>query len=224
MIYFTMTLKWGKILIRITERDTISGIWFWNQKYFPKLPEEVVIFEYQTKDNGWKLFNDKKIAYEQQITHEQWSSCEQLSSKAKLNTDQNLSFANLEDYGLSEATCRLIGRIINQFREYEEGTRVQFKLPLELVGTDFQRLVWNILQTIPLGETMTYGQISHRVAEVLEKDKMSAQAIGGAVGRNPISIVIPCHRVIGSQGELTGYAGGIVIKETLLLHEGAIDK
>lgn len=90
------------------------------------------------------------------------------------------------------------------------------KLPLRLCGSSFQQKVWNILREIPYGKTMTYAEIAKRVAKMEARPSMSAQAIGGAVGRNPISIVIPCHRVVGSNGSLTGYAGGIDTKIRLL--------
>ena len=87
-------------------------------------------------------------------------------------------------------------------------------LPLASVGTNFQQQVWAYLQTIPYGETVTYGQIAKKLGS------RSAQAVGGAVGRNPFSIIVPCHRVLGSQGQLTGYAGGLDKKRWLLEHEG----
>ena len=87
-------------------------------------------------------------------------------------------------------------------------------------GTNFQRQVWRILLTIPLGQTRTYGSIAREMAGLLGKEKMSAQAVGGAVGRNPISILIPCHRVVGTGGQLTGYASGLDKKAWLLRHEG----
>ncbi|RAX57535.1 hypothetical protein CCZ01_06015 [Helicobacter monodelphidis] len=88
-------------------------------------------------------------------------------------------------------------------------------IPITLQGTNFQLEVWSILCTIPYGKTMTYGEIAKILAQKLGK-KMSAQAVGGAVGRNPISIIIPCHRVLGSHLELTGYNGGIELKAKLL--------
>lgn len=93
-------------------------------------------------------------------------------------------------------------------------------LPLEPIGTEFQTEVWNILCEIPYGELATYGDIAKQLAQRLGKPHMSAQAIGGAVGHNPISIIIPCHRVVGASGSLTGYAGGIDRKIALLEHEG----
>lgn len=88
--------------------------------------------------------------------------------------------------------------------------------PIELHGTEFQQKVWRLLQSIPYGKTTTYKVIATQVAKDLGKEKMSAQAVGGAVGRNPISLIIPCHRVLGSNGSLTGYAGGIHRKKYML--------
>lgn len=90
--------------------------------------------------------------------------------------------------------------------------------PLE--GTPFQKIVWKILLEIPYGSTITYGEIAKEAAGRLGKSKMSAQAVGQAVGQNPISIIIPCHRVIGANGNLTGYNGGIDVKIKLLEIEG----
>jgi len=94
------------------------------------------------------------------------------------------------------------------------------KLPLAPRGNEFQQLVWKILLTIPYGTTTTYGAIAKKVAVSMGKEKMSAQAVGGAVGHNPIGIIIPCHRVVGADGNLTGYAGGLDKKLYLLKHEG----
>lgn len=90
------------------------------------------------------------------------------------------------------------------------------ELSLKPKGSDFRNLVWEILCKIPYGEVTTYGEIAKEVAQKMHKEKMSAQAVGGAVGYNPISIIIPCHRVIGTNGNLTGYAGGIELKKKLL--------
>lgn len=93
------------------------------------------------------------------------------------------------------------------------------ELPLSPEGTAFRKLIWEILCKIPYGETMTYGEIAKIVAKKLNKPRISAQAVGSAVGHNPISIIIPCHRVIGADRSLTGYAGGIDKKMKLLEHE-----
>ena len=89
-------------------------------------------------------------------------------------------------------------------------------LPLKPKGTPFQMLVWKLLLDIPWGETVTYGSLANQAAELLGREKMSAQAIGQAVGKNPISIVIPCHRCMGAGNTLTGYAGGLERKRFLL--------
>lgn len=94
------------------------------------------------------------------------------------------------------------------------------ELPLAPIGSEFRQAVWSILREIPYGQVTTYGNIAKKVAAKINKEKMSSRAVGGAVGRNPISIIIPCHRVIGSNGSLTGYAGGVHRKVKLLKLEG----
>lgn len=112
------------------------------------------------------------------------------------------------DDALPEAT--------RQLGEYFAGERTEFDLPLNAVGTEFQRKVWAALAEIPYGETRTYGEIAVELAR-----PSASRAVGAAVGRNPISIVVPCHRVVGSDGRITGYAGGVERKEYLLALEGA---
>ena len=94
------------------------------------------------------------------------------------------------------------------------------ELPLAPIGGAFRQDVWNILQQIPYGQVITYGEIAKIIAEKMGKKSMSSQAVGGAVGHNPISIIIPCHRVVGANGSLIGYAGGIDKKAKLLALEG----
>lgn len=102
-----------------------------------------------------------------------------------------------------------------QFDEYFAGKRHSFDLPVDLKGTPFQLEVWNALLDIPYGQTMSYLDL----AKKLNRDHKSAQAIGGAVGANPLSIIYPCHRVVGHDGSLTGYGGGLKVKKALLNHE-----
>ncbi len=103
---------------------------------------------------------------------------------------------------------------------YFSGREPDFTPPLSLNGSAFRMAVWQILQSISYGQTITYGDIARQLAAQTGKTKMSAQAVGGAVGHNPISIIVPCHRVIGAGGSLTGYAGGIDKKVQLLELEG----
>ena len=103
---------------------------------------------------------------------------------------------------------------------YFRGENPSLTVPLSLEGTEFQKQIWNLLLTIPYGQTRTYGDIAREMAALSGKEKMSAQAVGQAVGKNPISILIPCHRVVGTKGKLTGYAGGLENKIWLLRHEG----
>lgn len=106
-------------------------------------------------------------------------------------------------------------RVMEWLDNYFQGKECPVTFPLSPAGTAFQKRVWEVLLSIPFGQTRTYGQIAHEI-----HPGMSPQAAGGAVGRNPISIIIPCHRVIGAKGQLTGYAGGLDKKVWLLQHEG----
>ena len=104
---------------------------------------------------------------------------------------------------------------------YFSGGEPDFTPPLSMKTTPFRRAVWEILLTIPYGHTMTYGEIAAKIAEQKGLPGMSAQAVGGAVGHNSISLIIPCHRVVGANGSLTGYAGGLDKKQKLLALEKA---
>lgn len=110
----------------------------------------------------------------------------------------------------------LLDRASAQLDEYFAGTRERFDVPLAPEGTDFQRRVWAVLQTIPFGVTWSYAQVARALGQV-----SAVRAVGAANGRNPIGIVIPCHRVIGADGSLTGYGGGLPRKRWLLAHEKA---
>ncbi len=102
---------------------------------------------------------------------------------------------------------------------YFSGREPDFIPDISLNATPFRKAVWEILLAIPYGRTMTYGEIAKKIAKQKGLSKMSAQAVGGAVGHNPVSLMIPCHRVVGADGSLTGYAGGVDLKEKLLLLE-----
>lgn len=104
-----------------------------------------------------------------------------------------------------------------QLVEYFAQTRRTFTLPLDPMGTEFQKKVWRALGTIPFGETRSYGELARQIGNM-----NASRAVGAANGKNPISIVIPCHRVIGSSGQLTGFAGGMDVKAFLLRHEGSL--
>jgi methylated-DNA-[protein]-cysteine S-methyltransferase len=112
----------------------------------------------------------------------------------------------------------IVGVLKDWLNRYFAGENPEMHLRLTPQGTDFQLIVWDILQRVPYGKTTTYGEIAEQIRE-RRAIPMSAQAVGGAVGRNPISLLIPCHRVIGSGGGLTGYAGGLEKKNALLALE-----
>lgn len=104
---------------------------------------------------------------------------------------------------------------------YFSGKNPGYIPAINATGTEFQKLVWKLLLEIPYGKTTTYGEIAGKIAEIKNVSRMSAQAVGGAVGKNPIAIIIPCHRVVGKKGNMTGYAYGIDKKISLLALEGA---
>ncbi|MHC8300568.1 methylated-DNA--[protein]-cysteine S-methyltransferase [Pseudomonas sp. ZS1P83] len=117
---------------------------------------------------------------------------------------------------MSEAADNpILVRAVQQLQEYFAGTRDRFELDLEFAGTDFQKKVWQALLTIPFGETRSYSEIARQIG-----NPSAVRAVGAANGKNPLSIVAPCHRVIGASGKLTGFAGGLEAKERLLMLEG----
>jgi methylated-DNA-[protein]-cysteine S-methyltransferase len=117
-----------------------------------------------------------------------------------------------------EGESPVLDETARQLDAYFAGDLVDFDLPLELHGTDFQRNCWLALATIPYGQTVSYGEQARRLG--LGSDR--ARAVGAANGQNPLPIVLPCHRVIGADGSLTGFGGGLHVKRYLLEHEGAL--
>jgi methylated-DNA-[protein]-cysteine S-methyltransferase len=115
------------------------------------------------------------------------------------------------------AAAEILARARRQLEEYFARTRTTFDLPLEALGSAFEHRVWNALRTIPYGTTTSYGALAKQLG-----DKHATRAVGLANGKNPIPIIVPCHRVVGSKGELTGFGGGLDTKRWLLEHEGAL--
>lgn len=122
--------------------------------------------------------------------------------------------ASIDEDVLVEERTPLLDETVRQLQEYFAGTRREFDLPLDPCGTPFQQSAWNVLRTIPYGKTMSYGEQARRLG-----DPNKARAVGAANGKNPLSIVVPCHRVVGSSGDLTGFAAGLDVKSWLLDHE-----
>ncbi|MGL5949008.1 MAG: methylated-DNA--[protein]-cysteine S-methyltransferase [Aeromonas sp.] len=112
--------------------------------------------------------------------------------------------------------AQALGPFTSQFRAYFAGELQQFDLPLAAEGTPFQRAVWHALQSIAYGQTVSYQTIAERIG-----NPKAMRAVGAANGKNPLSVIVPCHRVIGQNGALTGYAGGLAIKQWLLAHEAS---
>jgi methylated-DNA-[protein]-cysteine S-methyltransferase len=129
--------------------------------------------------------------------------------------EQHRHRPDLETFGARDDS--VLPAVAEQLRQYFGAGRTTFDVPLRMNGTPFQRQVWNALKDIPYGETTTYGEL----AALLGMPRGASRAVGLANGKNPISIIVPCHRVVGSTGNLTGYGGGLERKQRLLDHERA---
>lgn len=129
----------------------------------------------------------------------------------------SLSLEHREKAGMPKPLCQAVRWLDSYF----SGQEPDFFPPVRLEGSEFRLRVWRELKNIPYGETVTYGAIAKKLAEQTGRSHMSSQAVGGAVGRNPIGIIIPCHRVIGADGSLTGFGGGLEVKRALLELEKA---
>lgn len=137
-----------------------------------------------------------------------------------VGSDAGLAGVHWSANGLPNASCATLDVAAEQLDAYFSGDLIAFDVPLDLDGTDFQKHCWLALATIPYGQTVSYGEQARRIG--LGPD--SARAVGAANGQNPIPVILPCHRVIGADGSLTGFGGGLHLKRFLLEHEGALLK
>lgn len=131
----------------------------------------------------------------------------------RMDFTEKIPSSRPSESGSPKAAANL-ARAERQLREYFDGKRTEFDLPLDLQGTEMQQRVWKRLQEIPFGKTLSYGDLARRVGS-----PKAARAVGSACGKNPVSLVVPCHRVIGTDGGLHGYGGGLWRKKALLEHE-----
>jgi methylated-DNA-[protein]-cysteine S-methyltransferase len=133
-------------------------------------------------------------------------------------TGRGLSSVLWSGKGLADDSSPLLDEAASQLEAYFAGELTSFGLPLDLSGTEFQRRCWLALATIPYGQTVSYGEQARR----LGLGREAARAVGTANGQNPLPVILPCHRVIGADGSLTGFGGGLDLKRFLLEHEGAL--
>jgi methylated-DNA-[protein]-cysteine S-methyltransferase len=133
-------------------------------------------------------------------------------------SERGLTRVLWSDRGLADDPSAILDEAAAQLDAYFAGDLTSFEIPLDLEGTDFQRQCWLALATIPYGQTVSYGEQARRLG--LGPD--AARAVGAANGQNPVPLVLPCHRVIGADGSLTGFGGGLPLKRFLLEHEGAL--
>lgn len=147
--------------------------------------------------------------------HQQLCICDWRYRKMRNEIDERIRKATGAVF--RDGECPIISETINQLVEYFSGKRKNFDVPIYLVGTEFQKKVWLELQKIPYGKTETYASLAEKMGDI-----KSIRAVAAANGANAISIIIPCHRIIGSDGKLIGYAGGLHAKQKLLMLEGAL--
>lgn len=183
----------GKILILFHE-GTLLGLYFEGQKEFNDI----------MKDEEVKNFDDGK----------------DFEIKDKNLRGESLDYDKNKVSGEKFCDDKILGDTKKWLDLYFSGEEPDFTPKLKLEGTEFRRDVWKILLEIPYGETLSYKDIANKLMASGKYERISAQAVGGAVGHNPLSIIIPCHRVVGTSGSLTGYAGGLARKVRLLELEG----
>lgn len=191
MIYTTQYDSPIGSIVMAGDGECLTGLWFVGQKYFGStLP----------------------------VDSSQQAGCDRLSYRGRGQTFESyVPVTSKNSLVLSQLP---IFKTTKQWLDiYFRGEIPDFTPPLRLKGTPFRKMVWEILLSISYGQTMTYGEIASKIAEQRGLARMSAQAVGSAVGHNPISIIVPCHRVVGSDGSLTGYAGGVERKAALLALE-----
>ena len=140
-------------------------------------------------------------------------------NSVRLYQEDNANEANIQPDVSTNADSTILNECIRQLEEYFSGQRTIFDLPVSQHGTEFQQRVWDVLKTIPYGKTVNYAEVAKRI-----NAPKSARAVGVACGKNKVWIIVPCHRVIGADGSLTGYAGGLECKKWLLDHENNVLK
>ena len=188
-----------------SDGEHLTGLWFVGQKYDYRLqPEDVVLPEGSGTDRNVGKGIDE-------------------CADGSAGTDRNGEPDAAQTAGNgADGASYVFDRAQEWLERYFSGEKPSpEELPLRPEGTDFQQMVWRELLHIPYGQVTTYGSLAKAVAKKMGRETMSAQAVGQAVGHNPISIIIPCHRVMGTDGSLTGYAGGLDRKIRLLELEGA---
>ena len=186
-----------------SDGEALIGLWFDGQKYFADALE------------GDYRYCEEKDCEEK--------DCEEKDREEKDCEEKDCEEKDCEEKDYEEKDLPVFRMTDRWLDIYFDGKAPDFTPPLRMKTTDFRREVWEILLTIPYGQTMSYGEIAKQIGEKrLLSSKTSARAVGGAVGHNSISLIIPCHRVIGADGSLTGYAGGLDKKIWLLKHEGIL--
>ena len=220
----------GRLLLA-ADSEGLIGLWFEGQKYYARgLKAEHELLDIVNADGDRKKDNvsAENGAKDELTGRTEESHRKRPADKLKESTErkpegsskawpENMPMENAEERPENRSkaikTLSDAGRWLDS---YFLGKEPDISVPLHLIGTEFQREVWKELLLINYGETRSYGEIAESIAKRRGLDKLSARAVGSAVGHNPISLIVPCHRVVGSDGSLTGYAGGIERKQRLL--------
>lgn len=209
----------GKMLLS-ADAEGLTGVWFVGQKYFAsRLQDAQDLSVLNAADNP----DASTVAHFPAVLNDfddTASNLVNVSSNFGDASNSVVQTSSIQANATQSSAVQALRMAKRWLDEYFTGIEPTVQVPLHLVGTDFQNEVWEILQTIPYGKTITYGDIAKQIAAKRGIARMSSQAVGGAVGHNPVSIIVPCHRVVGSNGNLTGYAGGIDKKVALLTLEG----
>lgn len=187
------------------------------------LPAKKNAVKKKLKSNPSAMKKPMKISYYQSPLGEMLLAADEKGLTGAWFTGQKY-YGRLLSGAETEAEMPVLVQAKKWLDIYFSGREPELTLPLHFIGTAFQQEVWQMLCHIPYGQTVTYGQLAQMLAEKRGLSRMSAQAVGGAVGHNPLSIIVPCHRVVGADGKLTGYAGGIERKTELLALEKAMFK
>lgn len=199
MLYLTEYASPLGMMTLVSNKNGLVGAWIEGQKYFAStLKEESVMIKFKFVDESYTANRCER------------KECGMDEYEKEYSVDDKMAIENLK-------------KAVKWIERYFDGEQPEIKeLVLAPKGSEFRQIVWKNLCEIPYGKVATYGELAKKVAVQMGKERMSAQAVGGAVGHNPISVIIPCHRVVGADGSLTGYAGGIEKKRMLLEMEGVL--
>lgn len=226
MLYLTEYASPLGMMTLVCNKDGLIRAWIEGQKYFAStLKEEPVKIKLGFSDKNCEMdgCESRKVSVHERKESGKGES-EKKGYEVLVSSTRNRNLENEKIYNAEDDAVILnLKNTVEWLERYFNGEQPEIaELVLAPQGSEFRQIVWKNLCEIPYGKVVTYGELAKKVAVQMGRERMSAQAVGGAVGHNPISVIIPCHRVIGADGSLTGYAGGIEKKRMLLELEGVL--